>query len=111
MNGREKSHYHSSREADEQRSQARGLRETRHGGGTLRTLNREGASRGLDRVRKAARDKKKEKFTALLHLITVDSPEDRASSRTCIRGFTGESVSGASRARGSMFPSPSGSIR
>src|SRR6201996_3204178 len=45
-------------------------------GGTLRTLNREGASHGLDRVRKAAREKKKEKFTALLHHITVDSLEE-----------------------------------
>jgi len=37
----------------------------------------------------AARKKKKEKFTPLLH-ITVDSLEERASSRTCIRRFTGE---------------------
>jgi hypothetical protein len=29
-----------------------------------------------------ARKKKKEKFTALLHQITVDSLEERASSRT-----------------------------
>ena len=42
-------------------------------GGTLRTPSREGASHGLDRVRKTARERKKEKFTALLHHITVDS--------------------------------------
>ena len=40
---------------------------------TLRTPSREGASHGLDRVRTTAREKKKEKFTALLHHITVDS--------------------------------------
>jgi len=44
-------------------------------GGTLRTPSREGASHGLDRVRKTAREKKKEKFTALLHHITVDALE------------------------------------
>jgi hypothetical protein len=38
-------------------------------GDTLRTLSREGASHGPDRVRKAARERKKEKFTALLHHI------------------------------------------
>jgi group II intron reverse transcriptase/maturase len=40
--------------------------------GTLRTPSREGASHGLDRVRRTAKEKKKEKFTALLHHITVD---------------------------------------
>ena len=39
---------------------------------TLRTQSREGASHGLERVRKTARAKKKEKFTALLHHITVE---------------------------------------
>jgi retron-type reverse transcriptase len=39
--------------------------------GTLRTPSREGASHGLDRVRKTARARKKEKFTALLHHIDV----------------------------------------
>src|ERR1700679_1931583 len=45
-------------------------------GGTLRTLNREGASHGLDRVRKAARERKKERFTALLHHVTVEALEE-----------------------------------
>jgi RNA-directed DNA polymerase len=45
-------------------------------GGTLRTPSREGASHGLDRVRKTARERKKEKFTALLHHITVDALEE-----------------------------------
>jgi RNA-directed DNA polymerase len=46
--------------------------------GTSRTLSREekDASHGLDRVRKAARERKKDRFTALLHHITVDSLEE-----------------------------------
>ena len=39
---------------------------------TLRTPSRAGASHGLDRVRTTAREKKKEKFTALLHHISID---------------------------------------
>jgi hypothetical protein len=41
-------------------------------GGTLRTPGRAGASHALDRVRQAAKERKKERFTALLHHITVD---------------------------------------
>ena len=37
-----------------------------------RTLRREIATGGLDRVRQAARGNKKERFTALLHHVTVD---------------------------------------
>jgi RNA-directed DNA polymerase len=37
-----------------------------------RTQGRENVSQGLDRVRKAAQQKKKERFTALLHYVTVD---------------------------------------
>jgi group II intron reverse transcriptase/maturase len=44
--------------------------------GTLRTQSREGASHGLDRVRQAARANKKEKFTALLHHISIDALEE-----------------------------------
>ena len=43
--------------------------------GTLRTPGREGASHGLDRVRTTARDRKTERFTALLHHIDVASLE------------------------------------
>src|ERR1700722_17249876 len=45
---------------------------------TSRTPSREqeGASSGLDRVRKAAKEKKEERFTALLHHITVDALEE-----------------------------------
>ena len=39
---------------------------------TLRTPSRDGVTAGLERVRTAARLKKKERFTALLHHVTVD---------------------------------------
>jgi RNA-directed DNA polymerase len=39
---------------------------------TLRTPSREGVTAGLERVRQAARLKKKERFTALLHHVDVD---------------------------------------
>ena len=45
-------------------------------GDTLRTPSREGASRGLDRVRKTARERKKERFTAVLHHIDVGALEE-----------------------------------
>src|SRR5260370_5097130 len=45
-------------------------------GGTLRTPGRAGASHGLDRVRQAAKERKKERITALLHHITVDLLEE-----------------------------------
>jgi RNA-directed DNA polymerase len=40
--------------------------------GASRTLGRAGASSGLDRVRQRAREKRGEKFTALLHHVDVD---------------------------------------
>ena len=39
---------------------------------TRRTQRRASVSQGLDRVRNAARQRKKERFTALLHHVTVD---------------------------------------
>lgn len=39
---------------------------------TCRAQNRASVSPGLDRVRQAARQRKKERFTALLHHVTVD---------------------------------------
>jgi RNA-directed DNA polymerase len=54
-----------------------GAKENAGQGGTLRTPSREGASHGLDRVRQAARLKKEERFTALLH--HVDAGELRAA--------------------------------
>lgn len=43
---------------------------------TRRTQSRGSVSQGLDRVRDAARQRKKEKFTALLHHVTVESLRD-----------------------------------
>jgi RNA-directed DNA polymerase len=40
--------------------------------GTLRTPSRVGVNAGLERVRTAARLKKKERFTALLHHVSID---------------------------------------
>ncbi len=58
---------------------------------TCRTQGRESVSLGLDRVRQAARHRKKERFTALLHHVTVDSLEDafRALSRQAASGVDG----------------------
>ena len=39
---------------------------------TRRTQSRDSVSQGLDRVRHAARQRKKEKFTALLHHVTIE---------------------------------------
>ena len=43
---------------------------------TRRTQGRGSVSQGLDRVRHAARQRKKEKFTALLHHVTIDLLRD-----------------------------------
>ena len=43
---------------------------------TRRTQSRASVSPGLEHVRHAARQRKKEKFTALLHHVTVDSLRD-----------------------------------
>ena len=39
---------------------------------TRRTQSRESVSQALERIRKVARERKKEKFTALLHHISID---------------------------------------
>ena len=43
---------------------------------TRRTQGRGSVSQGLDRVRSAARQRKKEKFTALLHHVTIELLRD-----------------------------------
>jgi RNA-directed DNA polymerase len=58
-----------SKESAERRDGAEGNTE-RHG--MHRTPSRASMSPGLDRVRTAAKQRKKEKFTALLHHVTVD---------------------------------------
>ena len=49
-----------------------GAKENAGQGGTLRTPSRAGVTPGLDRVRQAAKQRKKERFTALLHHVDVD---------------------------------------
>src|SRR5437867_13411026 len=46
---------------------------------TRRTPSRESVPQGLDRVRQAAKAKKKERFTALLHHVSVDLLKDAYS--------------------------------
>ena len=53
----------------EQRAETKGNAEQ---SSTQRTQRRASVSPGLDRVRNAARQRKKEKFTALLHHVTID---------------------------------------
>ena len=43
---------------------------------TRRTQSRDSVSQGLERVRQAARQRKKQTFTALLHHVTIDSLRD-----------------------------------
>jgi RNA-directed DNA polymerase len=43
---------------------------------TRRTQSRESVSQALERIRKVARERKKEKFTALLHHINIDPLEE-----------------------------------
>jgi retron-type reverse transcriptase len=61
----------------ERREEAKGNTEEQR---TRRTQSRESVSQGLDRVRKAAQQRKKEWFTALLHYVTVDRLRDAFSS-------------------------------
>ncbi len=46
---------------------------------TRRTPSRESVPQGLDRVRQAAKERKKERFTALLHHVSVDLLKDAYS--------------------------------
>src|SRR5271166_4375389 len=46
---------------------------------TRRTPSRESVSQGLERVREAAKQGKKERFTALLHYVTIDLLKDAYS--------------------------------
>jgi len=59
--------------------------------GTLRTPSRSGASHGLDRVRTAARLRKEERFTALLHHVDIDRLRDAffALKREAVPGIDG----------------------
>jgi RNA-directed DNA polymerase len=81
MNGREKSDPaivaaklpnkdgRPSAEAAEPRAGAEGNAGRRS---TLRAQDRDGVAQGLDRIRLAARERKEERFTSLLHHVSVD---------------------------------------
>ena len=81
MHGREKSHSaivavkptnkaeRSAAEPVEPRAEAEGNAGQQS---TLRTPSRAGVTQALDRIRRTARERKKEKFTALLHHISID---------------------------------------
>jgi retron-type reverse transcriptase len=64
-------------ESVERRERAEGNTGEQH---MRRTQSRESVSQGLDRVREAAQQRKKERFTALLHYVTVDRLRDAFSS-------------------------------
>ena len=64
-------------ESVERREGAEGNTEGQH---MRRTQSRESVSQGLDRVREATQQKKKERFTALLHYVTIDRLMDAFSS-------------------------------
>jgi RNA-directed DNA polymerase len=64
-------------ESVERRGRAEGNTEGQH---MRRTQSRESVSQGLDRVREAAQQRKKERFTALLHYVTVDRLRDAFSN-------------------------------
>jgi group II intron reverse transcriptase/maturase len=59
----------SAAELVERRAEAEGNARQHH---TCRTSSRESVTQGLERIRQRARDRKKEKFTALLHHISVE---------------------------------------
>jgi group II intron reverse transcriptase/maturase len=73
----------------ERRERAEGNTEGQH---MRRTQSWESVSQGLDRVREAAQQKKKERFTALLHYVTVDRLMDAFSclKREAAPGVDGE---------------------
>ena len=84
---------------------------------THRTQSRERVTQALDRVRQAARQRKKERFTALLHHVNVDAARDgvlRAqtqSRRRCRRGdMAGLRGRPRAKSRGPAWTGPSGSV-
>jgi len=58
---------------------------------TRRAQNRGSVSQALDRVRQAARQRRKERFTTLLHHVTIDllRVASTRSSATPLRAWTG----------------------
>src|SRR5260370_40107562 len=95
MNGREKSHpaivaakptNKADRDAGEPAEPRAGTEGNAEQGGTLRTPGRAGGSHGLDRVRQAAKERKKERFTA-------PAPHHRRFARRGVLRFEEEGFS------------------
>ncbi len=63
----------SAAEPVEPRAEAKGIASQQS---TCRAQDRESVSQALERIRQAARQRKKEKFTALFHHLTIDLLED-----------------------------------
>ena len=78
---------------------------------TRRTQSRGSVSQGLDRVRNAARQRKKEKFTALLHHVTVDLLRDACVCSANLRMRMSSSMRWRSGVPGRVVVSMVGSSR
>ena len=101
-------------ESEERRAETEG---NVGGDAVRRTPSRASASRGLDRVRTTARERKKEKFTALLHHISVEALEEaffeiRKDAAPGVDGMTWEDYEKdrGLKARGPSRSDPSGSL-
>ena len=84
---------------------------------TRRAQNRESVSQALDRVRQAARQRKKERFTALFHHVNVDLLRTafyalKRDAAPGVDGLTWQDYEAdlEPQARGSARPGPSGSV-
>src|SRR6266498_3838091 len=88
---------------------------------TYRAQDRESVSQALDRIRQVARHRKKEKFTALFHHITVQLLQEAffelkenarrissTGSKICTHDSSGERI-GRCRAGEGTYPSRTGS--
>src|SRR6516164_3265315 len=73
---------------------------------TLRTQGRERVTQALGRARLAARQRKKEQFTALLHHINVDTLREREPGDLWIGGGAGGAKAGDQGERGTAKHTP-----
>ena len=84
---------------------------------TCRAQDRESVSQALERIRQAARQRKKEKFTALFHHLTIDLLEDafdelKKDAAAGVDGLTWKEYDAnlERQSRGSARATPSGSV-
>ena len=84
---------------------------------TCRAQSRVSVSQALDRIRKVAKERKKERFTALFHHISIDLLEEafyelKEKCRAGCRSADVERLRGRARAqaRGPARPGPAGSV-